>query len=137
MGFESGQFDLQQLWERTDEARTERGLTWSRISQEVGVAASTIRRFATAADAEADGVLTLIGWLGAAPEEFVVESKVAGVLLPPAGEGMIRVDMLRLVGLPTWPQRARTGTRTTIQRLASAAQASETTIASLTRWSAL
>lgn len=136
MGFESGQLDLTLLSLHIDEARARGDLTWSGISREVGVAVSTIRRFTTASDAEADGVLALIGWLGVAPEQFVVDSSVAGVLLPPVGEGVIRVDMSRLVELPTWPRRARTGTRTTIQRLVAAAQASKTTIASLTRWSA-
>ena len=132
MGFESGQFDLNQLNLQIDQARRDRDLTWSAISQETGVATSTIRRFATATDAEADGVLVLIGWLGVAPEQFVVDSSVAGTQLPPADEGIIRVDMSRLVDLPTWPRRSRAGTRTTIQRLVMAAQVSETTIASLT-----
>ena len=72
MRFESGQFDLHQLSRQIDEARRDRDLTWSEIAQEVGVSTSTIRRFATASDAEADGVLALIGWLGIAPEQFVV-----------------------------------------------------------------
>ncbi len=137
MGFEAGQFDLKQRSRQIDEARAGGDLTWSSISQAVGVAVSTIRRFATASDAEADGVPPLIGWLGVAPEHFVVDSNVVGVLLPPRGEGVIRFDMSRSVELLTWPRRARTGTRTTIQRLAMAAQASDTPIASLTRWSEL
>ena len=137
MGFESGQFDLKRLSRKIDETRTRREITWSGISNEVGVAASTIRRFATASDAEADGVLALIGWLGVAPEQFVIDSNVAGVPLPPVGEGVIRVDMSRVVELPTWHRQVRTGTRTTIQRLAMAAHGPETTLASLTRWSAV
>ena len=135
VGFESGQFDLKQLSCQIDEVRTDCDLTRSEVSQEVGVATSTIRRYAAANDAEADGVLALIGWLGVAPEYFVVNSKVAGVPLPPAGEGIIRIDMSRLMELSAWRRRARTGTRTTIQRLVTAAQASDATIASLTRWS--
>lgn len=137
MGSEPGQFDLHQLSCRIDEARTDRALTWSELAQEVGVATSTIRRFANASDAEADGVLALVGWLGVAPEQFVANSKIAGTVLPPAGEGVIRIDMSQLTELPAWPRRARMGSRTTIQRLVAAAQASNTTIASLTRWSAL
>ena len=130
-----GSFDLNELSCSIDQARADRGLTWTQLSQEVGVATSTIRRFASASDAEADGVLALIGWLGAAPEQFVVDSDVVGVLLPPAGDGVIRVDMSLVTELPASPRRSRVGTRTTIQRLVMAAQASEATIASVTRWS--
>lgn len=130
-----GQFDLNQLSRSIEQERADRGLTWAEVSQEVGVATSTIRRFATASDAEADGVLALIGWLGVAPEQFVVDSTVSGTPLPPAGDGLVRVDMTLVSDLPTSPRRASVGSRTTIQRLAIAAQASGRTLASLTRWS--
>lgn len=135
MSADNGQIDLSELSRRIDEARADRHLTWAAISQQAGVATSTIRRFATASDAEADGVLALIGWLGVVPEQFVVNSKVAGVPLPPAGDGVIRVDMALVVDLLSGPRRARPGTRTTIQRLVAAAQASEVPVASLIRWS--
>lgn len=99
------------------------------------MAKSTIRRFATASDAEADGVLALIGWLGIAPEQFIIDSKITGAPLPPAGEGVIRVDMTLVAESAAQPRRARSATRTTIQRLVAAAQASEMPVASLTRWS--
>lgn len=99
------------------------------------MATSTIRRFATASDAEADGVLALIGWLGVAPEQFVIESKVDGIPLPPVGEGLIRVDMALLADSRSRPGRVRHRTRTTIQQLTAAAQASEVPLVSLTRWS--
>jgi len=102
-----------------------------------GVAVSTTRRFATAPDAEADGVLALIGWLGVAPEQFVINSKVAATPLPRAGDGFVRVDMALLAALRVWPGRARAGGRTTIQKLVIAAQASGATIASLTQLSPL
>ncbi len=105
------------------------------ISSQVGVATSTIRRLAHASDAEADGV-ALIGWLGVEPEHFVIDSRVAGMPLPPAGDGMIRVNMEQLANLPGSPRRERVGSRRTIQHLARAAQASRRPIASLTRWSA-
>lgn len=130
-----GQFNLNGLSRRIDDTRRERDLTWSEIAQQVGVATSTIRRFATASDAEADGVLALIGWLGVAPEQFVIDSAVTGTLLLSTREGMIRVDMPLIAEQPTWPRRSPLGTRTTIQRLVTAAQAANATIASLTRWS--
>lgn len=128
-------FDLNRLSRSIDSTRAERELTWEALSREVGVAVSTIRRFATASDAEADGVLALIGWLGVPPEQFVANSQVVGVTLPPAGDGMIRVDMERVAESPTQPRRNRPVSRTTIQRLVAAAQASQVPIASLTRWS--
>ncbi len=47
-------FDLAKLSCRIDQLRDERGLTMTALAREVGVAASTIRRLRTAADAEAD-----------------------------------------------------------------------------------
>ena len=135
MSAENGQFDLRELSRWIDEARADRHLSWAAISQQVGVATSTIRRFASASDAEADGVLALIGWLGVAPEQFVANSKIAGAPLPSAGEGIIRVDMALVAELLSAPRPARPVTRTTIQRLVTAAQASEVSVASLTRWS--
>lgn len=134
---EQRQFDLNQLSLWIDQARTDRDLTGAQVSREVGVPISTIRRFATASDAEADGVLALIGWLGVAPEQFIVNSTVVGMPLPPTRDGMIRVDMAQIAELPTWPRRERVGTRTTIQQVVMAAQTSGTTIASLTRWSSI
>jgi len=128
-------FDLRQLSRSIEQERAERGLTWKEVSAEVGVATSTIRRFANASDAEADGVLALIRWLDVPPEHFVAGSKVAGVRLPSVDSGVIRVDLSRVADLPTWPRQARAGSRTTIQRLTRAAQASEVPVASLTRWS--
>lgn len=135
MSEENEQFDLQLLSRRIEDARSERHLTWAAISKEVGVATSTIRRFATASDAEADGVLALIGWLGVAPEQFVIDSNIAGMPLPPAGEGAIRVDMELVADLTAQPRRARPVTRTTIQRLTAASQTADVPLASLTRWS--
>ena len=129
-------FDLAALARAIDVARIERGLTWAALARDVGVSASTIRRFEGAADAEADGVLALLGWLGSAPEAFVSDSRVAGQLLPPAGAGMIRVDMETVAKLPSWPRSSRAGSRTTMQRLVAAAQHEGVTIASLTRWAA-
>ena len=78
------------------------------------------------------GVVALIAWLGDQPEQFIIDSSVGGTPLPPAGTGQIRVDMNLVVEAASG---RRTPTRTTIQRLVVAAQASGRTIASLTRWS--
>lgn len=127
-------FDLGQLFVSIDAERERQGLSWAALSRLVGVSASTIRRFGDADDAEADGVLVLIGWLGVAPEHFVSSAVVSGAALPPAGDGVIRVDMTA-VAEATAPRQAGSGTRTTIQRLVAAAHSSERTVESLTRWS--
>jgi transcriptional regulator with XRE-family HTH domain len=128
-------FDLDKLSRWIDRACAESGLTRTALAREVGVAMSTIRRFRTARDAEADGVLALVGWLGVPPERFVTDSSVAGTLLPPAGDGLIRVDMGLVAGVSPQHRLKRTGARTSIQQLVIAAQASGRTVASLTRWS--
>ncbi len=124
-------FDLAGLSCRIDQVRDERGLTMMALARQVGVAASTIRRFRTAADAEADGVLALIAWTGDAPEKFITGSLVDGTPLAEAGTGTIRVDMT----LVEEGFKRRSTTRTTIQRLANTAQTSGRTVGSLTRWS--
>lgn len=123
-------FDLARLHRDIDHERERRGLTWIAVSDEVGVSTSTIRRFATADDAEADGVLALVRWLGAPPETFVDASRRAGALLP-AGDGTLRVDMSAIAAALGEPRRGRT--RTTINRLVEAARRADVTISSLTR----
>ncbi|MBT8207862.1 MAG: hypothetical protein HKN07_07185 [Acidimicrobiia bacterium] len=132
---DQGPFDLEHLSRSIERARADKNVTWGFISEEVGVSTSTIRRLATAADAEADGVLALVRWLGDPPERFITASKVPGEPLLPAGSGMIRVDMSLVARLAGSGSRGRVGSRTTIQRLARVAQASGRTIASLTRHS--
>lgn len=82
-------FDLGKLSCRIDELIEERGVTVAALARRVGMAASTIRRFKTAEDAEADGVLGLIAWTGDTPEQFIAESAVVGRPLPPAGTDQI------------------------------------------------
>lgn len=50
-------FDLQALFREIDAEREHQSLSWAALARQVGVAASTIRRFGEADDAEADGVL--------------------------------------------------------------------------------
>jgi hypothetical protein len=97
------------------------------LGRDVGVSVSTIRRLERADDAEADGVLALIRWLGVAPETFVPGGSVVGEPLLPAGDGVIRVDM-SLVS-----ETGRAGGRTSIQRLVTTAQGADRCVASFTR----
>lgn len=135
MNTKPGQFNLNKLSHHITKLRAERGLTWKELTAATGVTASTIRRFETAADAEADGVLALIGWVDLTPEHFITNTSVDGDLLPAPGDGQIRVDMALVDHHDPTKQRPTTNTRTTIQRLTSVAQGSGTAIAALTRWS--
>ena len=126
-------FDLHRLHEEIDAERQRQRLSWTALSRQVGVAASTIRRYANADDAEADGVLWLLQWLDAAPEDYMTESSIKPTRLPPAERGHARVDMNRVAQAVGDPRGADGRTRTTIQRLIEAAQHSGQGVASLTR----
>lgn len=128
-----GRFDLARLHRDVDDERKRRGRTWSLVSHETGVSTSTIRRLATADDAEADGVLALVRWLGVPPEAFVDAARRAGEPLP-TGAGVVRVDMTRVAEAVGEPVRGRE--RTTIQRLVEAALLVDVSVASLARLTA-
>ena len=125
-------FDLAGLHRAVDAERQLRGLSWAALAREIGVAASTIRRFATADDAEADGVLLVVRWLNAAPEDFVPGGRVSGKRLPSVEVGYVRVDMA-LLASANGEQPDQRRTRTTVQRLVGAAQRSGQPVAALTR----
>jgi transcriptional regulator with XRE-family HTH domain len=133
----ANRFDLGGLFSAVAGERERRGLSWAELSRQVGVAASTIRRMAEADDAEADGVLALIGWLGVAPESFVggdqVSEHVSGEVLPTGEGGYIRVDMDLVAEADGDSRGSRGRTRTTIQRLVAVAKRSGQSVASLTR----
>lgn len=126
-------FDLHRLHEEIDAERQRQRLSWTALSRQVGVAASTIRRYAKADDAEADGVLWLLQWLDAAPEDYITDSSTKPTRLPLAERGHVRVDMNRVAEAVGDPRGANGRTRTTIQRLIEAAQHSGQGVASLTR----
>lgn len=64
-------FDYRGLYEALDTRRTSRQLSWREVSQETGVAASTLTRTQRGGPMEADGVRAMVAWLGRAPEHFV------------------------------------------------------------------
>jgi transposase len=132
---ETAPFDLEGLFRAIDAERERQGLSWAALARQVGVAASTIRRFGYADDAEADGVLALVRWLGVAPEDYVSGDAVCGMRLGRAGAGYVRVDM-ELVARAAGDSRGANGrTRTSIQNLVEVAQRSGQPVASLTRLS--
>ncbi len=130
-------FDLEALYQAIDVERERQGLSWAGLSDQTGVSASTIRRFSHADDAEADGVLALIRWLTAIPEDFVEGVTVSGTALPRPDRDHIRVDMELVARAVGQPRGAAGRTRTTIQHLATVAGSSGQPIASLTRQSEL
>ncbi len=106
------------------------------LARQVGVAASTMRRYEEADDAEADGVLAVLRWLRVVPEDYVAGDAVNGDVLPDDGHGYIRVDMeLVAAASGDGSGRATERRRTTIQRLVAVAQGSGNTIRSLTKYS--
>lgn len=126
-------FDLRALFLAVDAERERQAISWAALSRQIGVAASTIRRFKEANDAEADGVLAVVRWLGSAPEDFVAGAAVRGSPLPATDGRYIRVDMelvRHAIGAPTG---ANARTRTSIQKLVEVSQRSRQPVASLTR----
>ena len=128
-------FELRELFLAVDVERKQQGLSWVALADQVGVAASTVRRFAEAEDAEADGVLALVRWLGTVPEDYVAGGAVRGVQLPVGDGGYIRVDMELVAMANGDPDGAKGRVRTSIQKLVAAAQRSRQPVSSLTRFS--
>ncbi len=67
-------FDAAALYEAVDTERQSRGMTWSQLSAEIGVSASTIKRTRLGGRMEVDGMLNIVGWLGRPVEDFVRET---------------------------------------------------------------
>lgn len=129
----SPRFDLHALFVAVDEERRARGLSWSGAANDIGVATSTIRRYRVADDAEADGVLAVLCWLGAAPEAFIEGVPGVGQPLQKPRSGYVRVDMGEVVRATGHRRAGDNRTRTTIQRLVESAQLADQSVASLTR----
>lgn len=131
----SARFDLGELYRVVDRERLHHGFTWEALAVSVGVSASTIRRYRHASDAEADGVLALIRWLEAAPEDFVTGGMIERAKLPTAGHGFVRVDMDQVRAASSNVQSSRKGSRTTIQRLVEVSARSDRPVVAFTRLS--
>ncbi len=126
-------FDLGALAAALDAKRSELGLSWAELARKVGVSVSTLRRFSHADDAEADGVLCVLGWLDVTPETYVSDSTVPGQKLPTPDGGVIRIDMAELSRLNEFSYGSKRRSRTTIQRLVGAAQNAGLPVAALTK----
>ncbi len=58
------------LFAALDAERLRRGLSWSQVAAQTGVAANTLRRTRRHGRFETDGVLAMTQWLGRPVEEF-------------------------------------------------------------------
>ena len=67
-------FDTKALYAALDRRRTGRGLTWTDVARETGVAAATLRRTRVGGRLEVDGMLAMVAWLGRPVEDFVRRS---------------------------------------------------------------
>lgn len=64
-------FDPQALFDAVDAQRRERGLTWSEVSAQLGVSASTIKGMTKRRwGIELDGVMAMARWVGRTVESF-------------------------------------------------------------------
>jgi hypothetical protein len=68
-------FDPVALHEALDAQRAARGLTWTQVARETGVAAATMQRTKLGGRLEVDGMLAMVHWLGVPVETFVRHSR--------------------------------------------------------------
>jgi hypothetical protein len=64
-------FDPPALYVALERERLARGLSWRELEQQVGVAASTMKRMARGGRYEVDGVMFVLQWLGRSAEDFL------------------------------------------------------------------
>jgi transcriptional regulator with XRE-family HTH domain len=64
-------FDAKALHDALDRQRIARGLSWQQVAAEIGVSAATMTRTRSGGRLEVDGMLAMVGWLGARVEDFV------------------------------------------------------------------
>lgn len=69
--------DVVALYGALDAARQARGLSWRQAAKEIGVSPSLLSRLANGQRPDADGFLTLTGWLGMPPQDFVAGNRAA------------------------------------------------------------
>ena len=67
-------FDAKALHNALDEQRKRRDMSWTDVSNEIGVSASTLRRTKGGGRLEVDGMLAMVDWLNEKVETFVIET---------------------------------------------------------------
>lgn len=67
-------FDTVALYQALDAQRQQRGLAWTDVARETGVAVATLKRTALGGRLEVDGMLAMVHWLGRSVESFTRET---------------------------------------------------------------
>ena len=67
-------FDAKALHKALDKQRKQRDMSWTDLSKEIGVSASTLRRTKDGGRMEVDGMLAMVYWLNEKVETFVIET---------------------------------------------------------------
>jgi len=67
--------DARALQGALDQVRLEKGVSWRQLAGEIGVSPSLLSRLRNGYKPDAEGFMTLVGWLGMPAERFLVEEK--------------------------------------------------------------
>lgn len=67
-------FNAEALYHALDKERQRREMTWTDISKEIRVSASTIARTKKGGRMEVDGMIAMVSWLGVPVETFIRET---------------------------------------------------------------
>lgn len=67
--------DARALQGALDQVRLEQGVSWRQLAGEIGVSPSLLSRLRNGYKPDAEGFMTLVGWLGMPAERFLVEEK--------------------------------------------------------------
>ena len=67
-------FDANALYQALDKERSNRGITWKEISDEIHVSVTTIKRTKLGGRMEVDGMIAMVDWLGVPVETFIRET---------------------------------------------------------------
>lgn len=66
----TGKFDGEAFFAALDAQRTARGVTWKKVAEESGVAASTLTRMSQGRRPDVDGLSALCAWSGLKADDF-------------------------------------------------------------------
>jgi predicted XRE-type DNA-binding protein len=103
-------FDANALHAALDAERRSRGMSWRQVSQAIGVSTSTLANTAKGDNFEADGIVTMLCWLGMPVEAFVIPHGVVAVSKTTQTRGgvyLTRVDTRALYAALDGERRAR------------------------------
>jgi transcriptional regulator with XRE-family HTH domain len=65
--------DARALQGALDHVRMEKGLSWRQLAGQIGVSPSLLSRLRNGYKPDAEGFMTLVGWLGMSAERFLIE----------------------------------------------------------------